>query len=392
MAEWSPKVRRVSGGEDKGKLAFVNSLLVEGRFDEAEAEASKLVAAGERSFGVHMALGRALQGKKKFSESLAHFQRAAEIDPMQASAHFMAGMSAFLSSEFALAEEKFQIAVNIDPKLAPAHVGLAQLQFRSGEVESARESVDRALELNPELGPGMLLRARILAKAGDSAGAIEQLNALVHANPGNRPALLSLAAACMQAGRYEDAEARLLEALQDRPDDPIVNGLLGRVRLRLNDFVGAETAIRASMRNLPKIQQIGRSLQLAEALIGQKRFAEARKLLDAAPKLGPLAAIVNARLGDLNLAEGACQQAVAFYRAALLQSPEGEAIVRTLDASSAGEEPARRAALYAEAVEQRQQEARKAFAEQDWQSLLDKHRPAIAQFLEQWRADRGAER
>lgn len=391
MSEWSPKVRRVSSGEDKAKLTFVNSLLVEGRFEEAEGEAAKVLATEERSFGAHMALGRALQGQKKFEESLVHFKRATEIDPMQASAHLMAGMSAFLSQDFAFAEEKFQIAVNIDPKSAPAYVGLAQLQFRRSEIENARENVERALELNPELSPATLLRARILAKGGQSADAIEQLTALVRSNPGNRAALLSLAAAHMQAENHSEAEALLVSSLEDRPDDAVLNGLLGRVRLRLNDFVGAEAAIRASMRNLPKIQQIGRSLQLAEALIGQKRFDEARKLLDAAPKFGPLAAIVNARLGDLNRAQGSYQQAVALYRAALLQSPEGEAMVRRLDVSATKEEPARRAALYAEAVEQRQQEARKAFAEQDWQSLLDKHRPVLAQFMEQWRGDRASE-
>ena len=390
MSDWSPKVRRVSSGEDKAKLAFVNSLLSEGRFDEAEAEAAKALAAEERSFGAHMALGRALQGQKKYEDSLVHFKRAAEIDPMQAPAHLMAGMSAFLCSDFGFAEEKFQIAVNIDPKSAPAYMGLAQLQFRRNEAESARENVDRALELNPDLAPAMLLRARILAKAGDSGAAIEQLNLLVKANPGNRPARLSLAVAHMQAENFQEAEAELLEALEERADDPIVNGLLGRVRLRLNDFVGAETAIRASMRNLPKLQQIGRSLQLAEALIGQKRFEEARKLLDDAPKFGPMAAIVNARLGDLSFAQGSFQQSVAYYRAALLQSTEGETAVRRLDAATAKEDPARRAAQYREATEERQQAARKAFAEQDWQSLLDKYRPVIAQFMESWRGEGAA--
>ncbi|MEQ1930956.1 MAG: tetratricopeptide repeat protein [Parvularculaceae bacterium] len=385
MSEWTPKVRRVSSGEDKAKLAFLTSLLSEGRFEEAAAEASKVLETEERSFSANMAMGRALQGQKKYEDSLVYFKRAAEIDPMQATAHLMVGMSAFLSSDYPLAEERFQVAVNIDPKSAPGYLGLAQLQFRRGENDTARENVDRALELSPDLAPAMLLRARILAKGGDSGEAIEQLNHVLRTDPGNRQAILSLAAAHMQDENYAEAESRLVQALEQRADDPIINGFLGRVRLRLNDFVGAETATRASMQNLPKRQQMGRSLQLAEALIGQKRFDEAKKLLDSSPKFGPMAAMVNARLGDLYLAQGAYQQSVAYYRAALLQTTEGDNEVRQLDAAMANEDPVRRAEMYRQAAEERQQAARKAFAEQDWQSSLDKYRPVIAQFMETWR-------
>lgn len=385
MSEWSPKVRRVSGGEDKAKLAFVNSLLSERRFEEAEAEASKILVADDRAFGAHMAMGRALQGQKKYEESLAYFKRAAEIDPMQATAHLMAGMSAFLCSDFPLAEEKFKIAVNIDPKAAPGYLGLAQLQYRRSETENALANVEKALEYHPDFAPAMLLRARILAKTGDSDHAIDQLTTLVNANPGNRPAMLSLAAAYMQAENYEEAEKHLTQALEERADDPIVNGLLGRTRLRRGDFVGAEAAIRLSMKNLPKLQKIGRSLQLAEALIGQKRFPEARALLDSAPKFGPMAAIVNARLGDLAFAEAAYHQAVAYYRAALLQSNEGQELVRQLDSQTSKDDPANRAEAYRQATEERQKAARKAFGEQDWQSMLDKYRPVITQFMESWR-------
>ena len=94
MSEWTPKVRRVSSGEDKAKLAFLTSLLSEGRFEEAAAEASKVLETEERSFSANMAMGRALQGQKKYEDSLVYFKRAAEIDPMQATAHLMVGMSA----------------------------------------------------------------------------------------------------------------------------------------------------------------------------------------------------------------------------------------------------------------------------------------------------------
>lgn len=389
MAEWSPKIRRVSSGEDKAKLAFVNSLLSERRFEEAEAEAEKLLAANERTFGAHLAKGRALQGQKKFEESLAHFKRATEIDPMQASAHLMAGMSAYFCSNFDFAAEKFQTAVDIDPKSSPGYLGLAQLQYRRSDVENAKINVDKALAYNPNLAPAMLLRARLLAKSGDTRGATGQLTSLVDANPGNRPALISLAAAHLQEENYPEAEKVLVSALDGRADDAIVNGLLGRARLKLGDYAGAEAAIRASMKNQPKMQNIGRSLQLAEALIGQKKLEEARALLEAAPKFGPLAAIVNARLGDLHFADGTYQQATANYRAALLQSAEGEDIVRRIDAEVASHansaDSAWRAGRYRQAAEERQQAARKSFAEQDWQALLDKYRPVIAQLMESWR-------
>jgi tetratricopeptide (TPR) repeat protein len=375
-------VRRVSSGESQEKLAFVNSLLSEGRFEEAADEAAKILQADERSAAAHLAMGKAQQGLKKHEEALVSFKRACEIDPMAAAAHLMAGMSAFLCADYQFAEEKFRIAANIDAKLGPAYFGLAQVQFRRGDIDDAFGNVNKALKLNPELTPARLLRARILAKAGDSAGAIAQLKEVLDASPSNRAALLSLAAAHMQAENHAEAEACLLKALDQRPDDPIISAFLGRVRLRLKNYSGAEAAIRASMEKLPKMQRLGRSVLLAEALIGQQRFEDARKLLDEAPKSGSLAVIVNVRRGDIHLAQGHYQQSVACYRAALLESSDGEAQVLRLDSETANEDPARRAGSYRDAAQAQEAAARKAFAEQDWQSLLDKRRPVIAQFVD----------
>lgn len=390
MAEWKPNVRRVAAGDDQEKLAFINSLLFERRFEEAGAAADDLLKNNDRSYGANMAKGRALQGQRKFSDSIAYFQRAAEIDPMQSAAYLMAGLSAFLCEDIDLAQEKFRAAVDIDPTLAAGFLGLAQIQFRRSEFDGALVNIDKALKQNPSMGPAMLLRARILSKTGDLAGAIAELTHLTQAKPENRAAVIALAGAHLQREDYQSAATVLEAALMRRGEDAAMSSMLGKARLQLGDYAGAEVAIRESMKDQSKLKNLGRSLQLSEALIRQGKLDEARAILSAVPKFGPLTALVKTRLGDLLFEEGDFEEAVKSYRTALLKAEGGEAIVASIEnwakPTAVADDLERLAARYREAAARRMEEAQKSFGEQDWQVLLDKYRPYISQFMNPERA------
>ncbi|ADM09544.1 hypothetical protein PB2503_07434 [Parvularcula bermudensis HTCC2503] len=386
MAEWSPRIKQVTDEQDKQQLAFVNSLLTERRFDDASKEADKLLANNPKSFGAHMAKGRALQGLRKFKDALNCFLQAAQIDPLQPSAHLMAGICAFVVPDLPLAEKKFRTTLDIDSKSSAAHVGLSQVLVRNGDNNQAREHLDKALRINPEMSMAVILKARLDLKDGDADSAIIQLQDQVRRTPNNRTAEFALIGAYMQDERWQEAEALLSRMVSDNPNDAIMHGLLGRVRVKRGDFKGAEEAYRQAPVSHNRIQNLARNVQMLDALVPQGKYEEARKILSQVPKMGPLAAIVNTRYGDVYKAEGNYQQAIASYRAALLRDNQGEAMVAAVeqavaDAGRADDSPFV-AQRFADAANEALEKKRKSFADQDWQEMLEKYRPNIMAMME----------
>ncbi len=381
MAEWTPKVRRVSA-DQRERMVFANSLIRERKFKEAQQELETILAKDTHSYTAHMGLGLILQAQGQYEGAIQYFERAKALDAMQAQPLYLSGICQLRMGDLDKAEKSLTTAAKLDRRLPAVHVGLAQIASRKNEFEEAIAHLSDALEIDPQLTPARLLRARLRNRAGDSKGAVSDVEDLLESRPDHRGATVMLANWYDQQGMPEKGASLLMQALERKPDDPAVWITLGRLRQTAKDYAAAESAFREVLKLRPK--RLAAKVGLMDVLVHQGKLEETREILKTVSRRGPMAGIVHRLSGDVFFAEGKYREAVESYRAALLRRANGKDILESLDKEPAGNGEADWLSLaeqYVSEVGKAQDEARTRLAERDWQQLLDRFRPAILRAL-----------
>lgn len=151
-----------------------------GRYDLAQKEYRKVIAANPNAPGAHSGLGRAIlngpRDAQAMGEAAREFERELAISPGNALAEFELGEIARERGQLDAAREHFLKAVRYNPDLYEAQIGLARLLLKQG---SPRDAVQH-LELAAHLEPADTLPHYLLASAykslGDAAGAGRELD------------------------------------------------------------------------------------------------------------------------------------------------------------------------------------------------------------------------
>jgi len=335
MANWTPRVRRINTTDvgEQGKIAFINSLLGEDRFDEAEDELVNLLEANPRSYYANMQMGRLLQRRREFDRAVEHFETARIANPTNSQAPVLAGATYLRIKDLDGAADCFHAALTIDPKLATAHAGLAQVHFRRNEIGEAEARVKQALAFDPQQPQARALLARINNKKGDEDSARREIEEIVNDRPDQIRPVLALARLHLQREQPKQAMAVLVPAMSRHQDSVEAWGLLARARLAVKDYSGAEQAVSKALEIQPHQAQLARLL--LESLLPQEKVQEAMRFLDRLPDRARNSPRVHAAYGDVHMVAGRYKQAADSYRASLLHRADGgEAAVAELAPSS----------------------------------------------------------
>lgn len=121
-----------------------------------------------------------------------------------------------------VALEKLELAISQDPNHAPAHLALGILYQKIGRTEPALKHLKRAVELIPEDGGARNNYGVLLCRVGRYAEADREFRAALE-DPFYRTPVVALtnAGACARrAGRLDDAERYLRQALRLAPENP----------------------------------------------------------------------------------------------------------------------------------------------------------------------------
>ena len=165
-----------------------------GHYPELESRARSLVGRYPDSGFAWKVLGAALQIQGK--DSLAALQKAAELLPGDAVAHYNLGNILHERGRLNEAEASYRRALQIEPDGADMHTNLGKTLQDMGRIEEAGASYRRALQIKPD-----------------------------HAEAHN-----NLGETLMESGCLDEAEASLRRALQIRPDYLKVRLSLASVR------------------------------------------------------------------------------------------------------------------------------------------------------------------
>jgi tetratricopeptide (TPR) repeat protein len=135
---------------------------------------------------------------------------------------------------------------------------------------------------------------------------------------------MQLAGRLILEGRLQDAEAKLLEVIAQRPDDPEPHYALGVIYMNSDRLAEADTKFRRAIELDPEFAEAWCNLGLALGTAGKQ--ADAIAALQRATEIDPELADAHSKLADMLLLQGRRIEAIASFRraaAAAADSPLG---------------------------------------------------------------------
>ncbi|HZY89885.1 MAG TPA: tetratricopeptide repeat protein [Gemmataceae bacterium] len=300
-----PRFRRAAElcGDDPAivRIRLNETLLTQGRLDEAEAGFRRLLAGEPDNPKAHLGLGRLAFQRERFQDSLPHL-RVAAADPRTARAATLALAEVFqrLGDEAAAAQMR-QRAEHLpadppwrDPYAEESkrlHVGKrasliqADLLFKQRRPDEAIRVLDQLTRDYPDSREPWFFLGQALFRVGDFAGAERAMRKATELAPGFAEAHNYLGACQLRQGKLPEAAAAFRKAIELKPDFALAHSNLGRCLLRQKDTAGALAAFREAVRYKP--DHAGAHAELAQLLHemhhDDEALASARQALQLSP-------------------------------------------------------------------------------------------------------------
>jgi tetratricopeptide (TPR) repeat protein len=189
---------------------------------------------------------------------------------------------------------------------------IIEVLMRQGKRSEAAELNSQILKDDPSDNDARGLAATFLLEKGDVSKALTELQAVVAHSPNNPVAQYDLGRVHATRGEWEQARQRFQKAIELRPDYVLARLDLAQLQLRGRDFD-------AALKSSEEVLAIDRGSTAARliastALMGQKKFAESRQLLDSMLQANPSAPDVLFQLGLVNLADNKYKEAGDAFR------------------------------------------------------------------------------
>jgi len=256
--------------------------------------------------GQHMQAGAEAEKSKHFSQAIAEFRKATELEPQAPEPFFRLGQAYLENHDYSGAIAPLKQALKLSPDLRPAHQLLGYALLADGYAAQAVPHLEKAQD-DGALGIAQL-------EAGDLAQAVPNLQAALAKHP-NDPDLLyyfgrasgllskqsidNLLAAYPDSARAHQAmaenyyvlrqmpqaETEFLQAIKLRPDIPKLHLELGLVYASSSQWSKAEEAFRAETKLQPGNAEA--AFRLGNALLQQGKVKEARAELTRSDGLQP---------------------------------------------------------------------------------------------------------
>ncbi len=271
--------------------AEINSLLAlynVGRYAELEDKARALTGQYPGfGFGWKL-LGGTLQMLGK--NALPSFQKAIELMPNEADAHFSLGVAQRKMGLFADAAASYRRAIQIKPDYAEAQGNLGNVLKDLGRLDEAADSYRQAVKLKPGFATTHYNLGVVLERLGQLDAAMDSYRRALVLDPDNAVIHNELGNVLTALGRINDAVVCYRRAIELKPDFALAHNNLGNPLKNLGQLDEAIDCYRRALEIKPDFAEA--CCNLAVALRRRGDLSEAKGYYRKAQELGYSAARV----------------------------------------------------------------------------------------------------
>jgi putative PEP-CTERM system TPR-repeat lipoprotein len=266
-------------------------------------------------------VGGAYLGKRDTANARKNLERALSLQPDYLPAALVLSSLDLQANNPDAARRRFNAILAKDPKNVGAMIGLASVERATGNVKGYVSWLEKARgEDTQTLAPRLLLASYYL-RTNDAKSALEVANEARAIEPKHPDVLNALAEAQTAAGDPTGAAATYAALVASVPESPLAHYRLAMAKVRVEDYLNAETSLKRALQLKPKYEDALAALALVEYKLGH--YDEALKLARQLQKDNPKLATGYAVEGDVLMAKKQYPLAAGAYEKAFARRASG---------------------------------------------------------------------
>ncbi len=308
-------------------VALILAHLRNREFDKAMAAHEQLARKQPDHPQTHNLKGGILLATQDLEGARAAFDRAMELDPDFISAAVNLARLDIAQGRTDDAKQRFERIIQRNPARPDPYLLLADLQAQTGSAPAeVRATIERAVAANPSARAPKIALARNLLANNEATRARALAQELVAAEQDEPAGLAVLAQAQMATGERQQAVSTLNRLVRVQPQAPGPLLALADAQRATEDRTGAEQSVRRALALRPDLIEAQQRLigLLVEAQRGGDAVAVAREI----QRQRPDNAVGFVLEGDIRVATGDWEQAVAPFQQAFERAPTAEVSVK----------------------------------------------------------------
>lgn len=176
------------------------------------------------SYRVHELSAEIFEVQNRYSDAVAEYKKAIEMNPNAPDLHFRLGRALLLESHdpavLDQAASEFRSELKLSPEDGACEFQLGQIEQVEGKTADAKSHFERAVELSPSFVQALIALGKLSTQEKDYKRAISLLSRATALQPANETAHYALLTAYRDSGDMEKAKAEktTLDKLQKPPE------------------------------------------------------------------------------------------------------------------------------------------------------------------------------
>jgi tetratricopeptide (TPR) repeat protein len=252
-------------------------------------------------------------------------RQTAGVAPIFPPAPYVPAFAALTDGRFEDAVAQARAALARDPLAEtsgdPGVLAASADLLRRGDVAGALRLATAAVAADPERAALHAVLGTIYRLDDQPDRSADSYSTAIRLRPDDERARLALADVLIDAGRLDDAERALRDAIRAVPGGVLAHYRLGRLLQARGTYGGALTELEIAARTAPLIGQDPLYEMVALLYANQADFAGAISALRKQVAVNPGNAEAHRRLGDSYIRQGRTDEAQTEFMAALLVDP-----------------------------------------------------------------------
>lgn len=176
------------------------------------------------SYRVHELSAEIFEVEDRYSDAIAEYKKAIELNPNAPDLHFRLGRAILLESHNSEALDRaaaeFKSELKLSPEDSACEFQLGQIALVKSDAAEAKSHLKRAVSLSPGFAQALIALGKIYSTEKNYTEAIRLLSRACQVQPTNESAHYALMMAYRNSGQMDDAQSQkaILDRLQKPPD------------------------------------------------------------------------------------------------------------------------------------------------------------------------------
>jgi cellulose synthase operon protein C len=302
------------------KKNYIQLLILKNRLDEAAKLNDPILKASPRDVDALVYRGQIQLRQNNAGGAVDSLQEALRNDPNNAVAHYQLGIAFDQQHADDRAEAEWHEAVRLKPDLTDAQQALAQVQLRRGDIEGLLQTAQQLISAQPPVADGFLLRAVVEISRQKFTDAESDLRKAMELAPASPAPYIQMGAMRLAQKQFGEAEKSYQQALEKDPSS--AEGLRGLMAAYIQDKQ-VDKALAAANQQIAKSPNTSSFYDLLGTVLfeSKKDTKGAEAALRKAVELDKNNSNALVKLGKVQIAEGAADQALATYQQSIKDNP-----------------------------------------------------------------------